>query len=63
MIELKLSIPEVNAILRSLGKAPFEEVADLITKIKQQGEPQAAAAMQAQQAQQEAAPAAEPVAE
>ena len=58
MIELKLSIPEVNAILRSLGKNPFEEVADLITKIKQQGEPQAAALAQAQQA---AAPA-EPVA-
>ena len=50
MIQLQLSIAEVNSILRSLGKAPFEEVADLITKIKQQGEPQAAALIQAQQA-------------
>jgi len=50
MIQLQLSIAEVNSILRSLGKSPFEEVADLITKIKQQGEPQATALMQAAQA-------------
>ena len=47
MIQLQFSIAEVNSILRSLGKSPFEEVADLINKIKQQGEPQAAALMQA----------------
>jgi|LakMenEpi03Aug12_release.lakeMendotaPanAssembly.Ray.scaffolds.fasta_scaffold98602_8 hypothetical protein len=56
MIQLQLSIAEVNSILRSLGKAPFEEVADLITKIKQQGEPQATALMQAAQAAAPAAP-------
>lgn len=42
MIKLELSIDEVNIILRSLGKHPFEEIAMLISKIKQQGEPQVA---------------------
>lgn len=40
MIKLDLTIEEVNTILRSLGKHPFEEIANLIVKIKQQGEPQ-----------------------
>jgi hypothetical protein len=43
MIKLELSIEECNMILRVLGKHPFEEVAAVITKIKQQGEPQVAA--------------------
>lgn len=42
MIKLELSIDEVNIILRSLGKHPFDEIAALIMKIKQQGEPQVA---------------------
>jgi hypothetical protein len=42
MIKLELSVDEVNIILRSLGKHPFEEIAMLISKIKQQGEPQVA---------------------
>lgn len=42
MIKLELSIEEVNVILRSLGKHPFDEIAALIVKIKQQGEPQVA---------------------
>ena len=42
MIKLELSIEEVNTILRTLGKHPFEEVVLLINKIKQQGEPQVA---------------------
>ena len=42
MIKLELSVDEVNVILRSLGKHPFEEVVMLIQKIKQQGEPQVA---------------------
>lgn len=42
MIKLELSIEEVNMILRSLGKHPFEEIANLIMKIKVQGEPQVA---------------------
>lgn len=42
MIKLELSIDEVNMILRSLGKHPFDEIAALIMKIKNQGEPQVA---------------------
>lgn len=42
MIKLELTIEEVNTILRSLGKHPFDEIANLIVKIKQQGEPQVA---------------------
>jgi len=41
MIKLDLSIDEVNTILRVLGKHPFEEVVSLVSKIKQQGDPQA----------------------
>ena len=40
MIKLELTVEECNLILRVLGKHPFEEVVSLITKIKQQGEPQ-----------------------
>jgi hypothetical protein len=42
MIKLELSIEEVNTILRTLGKHPFDEVVMLINKIKAQGEPQVA---------------------
>ena len=60
-IKLELEIPEVNVILRTLGKHPFDEIAGLIEKIKQQGEPQAEAEIKAQQeaqaAQQAQAPA------
>lgn len=41
-LNLSLSIAEINVILRSLGKHPFEEIAALIQKIKQQGEVQLA---------------------
>ena len=43
MIKLELEINEVNMILAVLGKHPFEEVASLVVKIKQQGDPQAEA--------------------
>jgi CHASE3 domain sensor protein len=49
-IKLELSVDEVNAILRSLGKHPFEEIAVLINKIKSQGEPQVAEMAKAQEA-------------
>ena len=49
MIKLELSIEEVNAILRSLGKHPFDEIAALISKIKNQGEPQVAEMVKTQQ--------------
>ena len=48
MIKLELTVEEVNTILRSLGKHPFDEIAALIVKIKQQGDPQAEALAQAQ---------------
>jgi hypothetical protein len=41
MIKLELEINEVNTVLACLGKQPFDEVAALIVKIKQQGDPQA----------------------
>jgi hypothetical protein len=40
MIKLELEINEVNTILACLGKRPFDEVADLIVKIKKQGDTQ-----------------------
>jgi hypothetical protein len=43
-IKLELTVEEANMILRVLGKHPFEEVVSVIGKIKQQGEPQVAAA-------------------
>jgi hypothetical protein len=43
-INLELTVAEVNTILASLGKHPFVEIANLIGKIKQQGDSQVAAA-------------------
>jgi|APGre2960657373_1045057.scaffolds.fasta_scaffold460694_1 hypothetical protein len=48
-IKLELTVDEVNAILRCLGKHPFEEIATLINKIKSQGEPQVAEMAKAQE--------------
>ena len=59
MIKLELTIAEVNTILRTLGKHPFDEVVALIGKIKSQGDPQAEAL---EVAAQEAAKAAQPAA-
>lgn len=53
VIKLELSVNEVNAILRSLGKHPFDEIAALIGKIKQQGDAQLTAIEQAQPQAQE----------
>ena len=47
MIKLELSIEEVNIILRTLGKHPFEEVVALINNIKSQGDPQVEAMVKA----------------
>lgn len=41
-IKLELEVNEVNLVLRSLGKHPFDEIAALIGKIKTQGEAQLA---------------------
>lgn len=62
MIKLELSIEEVNTILRSLGKHPFDEIANLIVKIKQQGEPQVAEIAKQVEAAKAAAPAETPAA-
>ena len=43
MIKLDLEVNEINLILRVLSKHPFDEVAQLIVKIKSQGDPQAEA--------------------
>ena len=48
-INLELSVNEVNVILRSLGKHPFEEIAALINKIRAQGEAQIKEIVQAAQ--------------
>ena len=55
-IKLELEVQEVNLVLRSLGKHPFDEIASLISKIKQQGEAQLA---EQEKAEANAAPAAE----
>ena len=56
MLKFGLSIEEANLILVSLSKAPYEQVAGLITKLREQAQPQVAAAEAAAQAP---APAAE----
>ena len=48
LLSIELTVAEVNVILRSLGKHPFEEIATLIQKIKQQGEVQLAEMQQGQ---------------
>jgi hypothetical protein len=39
-INLTLTVDEVNVILASLGKHPFDQIAALVQKIKTQGQPQ-----------------------
>ena len=40
LIKIELTIEETNQVLRALGGLPYNEVALLITKIKNQGDPQ-----------------------
>jgi hypothetical protein len=44
MIKLELTLEEVNGILASLGKTPYEFSQPIIDKIKQQAIPQVQAA-------------------
>ena len=53
LLSIELTVAEINVILRSLGKHPFEEIAALIQKIKQQGEVQLAEMQQGQAEQPE----------
>lgn len=39
-IKLELPLAAVNAIMASLGKQPFEQVADLVQAIREQAIPQ-----------------------
>jgi len=43
-VKLELTVEEVNAILASLGKHPFESIFQLIGKIQSQGNAQLQAA-------------------
>jgi hypothetical protein len=54
-IKLELNIDEVNAILASLGKHPFEAIFQLVNKIQQQGAEQVQAAEAAKAAEAPAA--------
>lgn len=40
MINLELSVQEINLILQALGQAPYAQVAELVEKIKGQAIPQ-----------------------
>ena len=40
IIELKLPLDTVNIIMGALGKAPYEQVADVIAAIREQAIPQ-----------------------
>ena len=53
-IKLELTLDEVNAILASLGKHPFEAIFQLVNKIQQQGGEQVQAAEAAAKAAAEA---------
>lgn len=55
MIKLELSIAEVNAVLQALGAGAYNQVADLIAKVREQAIPQVPAAQEAEKAAAEAA--------
>jgi len=40
MLKFELTFDEANLILGALGKAPFEQVAGLIGKMREQAQPQ-----------------------
>ena len=49
VVNLSLTVAEVNAVLTMLAKAPFEQVFGLITKVKEQAEGQLQPASEAQE--------------
>lgn len=55
MFKLELTLDEVNLILATLGKAPYETVAGLVAKIREQAQPQFDALQAAQAAEEESA--------
>lgn len=40
-INLKLSVSEINVMLACLGRAPYQDVFELVAKIQAQAQPQA----------------------
>jgi len=40
ILKLELTVGETNVVLASLGKHPFDEISNLILKIRSQGETQ-----------------------
>ena len=40
MIDLNLTVNEINLILQALGQAPYVQVADIIDKVRTQAAPQ-----------------------
>ena len=40
MINLELTVNEINMVLQALGQAPYAQVAELFEKIKAQATPQ-----------------------
>lgn len=40
IIKLELPLPALNYIMQCLGKQPYEQVADLVQKIREQALPQ-----------------------
>ena len=55
MFTFELTLDEANMVLAALGKAPFEQVAGLIGKLKEQAQPQLERVQAEIAAQQEAA--------
>ena len=55
MLKFELTLDEANLILAALAKAPFEQVAGLIGKLREQAQPQLPALEAAQRAAQDAA--------
>jgi hypothetical protein len=55
MLKFELNLDEANLVLAALAKAPFEQVAGLIGKFREQAQPQLPALEAAQKAAQEAA--------
>ena len=49
-LTIELSLEDVNKILASLGKHPFDEIVELIGKIRLQGEEQIKALQEAEAA-------------
>jgi hypothetical protein len=53
-LTIELTLNEINMILASLGKHPFEDVVALVSKIREQGEVQIKALQEAESVTEEA---------